>query len=720
MCVIHIPTNFLKNMLMSLKKILSSTLLQLRNLYDTKFPFLTQIAKQSESEIMFKDSLREYISEHFCSNQKAAEQIILLIDHDGKDLNEFSTGEQIRVNTISLLFHFLKGDINGAETSTDVFIDLYFQFLRLYGTGTHIKPISRFQMHRWPSGLKKNIIEIRKENKERMLHLLIQKLETKRHSSQHFHFAEGISYEEKYELVKTWWKDFRFQLSMAVKTPSELNRFLDNSLSANTMYMLHTAYKKGIPFFATPYYLSLLDTTRQEYNDEAIRSYIIYTPSLVETFGHIRAWEKEDIVENGKPNAAGWLLPDGQNIHRRYPEVAIMIPDTMGRACGGLCASCQRMYDFQSKHLNFEFESLRPKEAWNQKLHRLMQYFEDDTQLRDILITGGDALMSQNKTLKNILDAVYHTACHKRKANEDRPDGEKYAELQRVRLGTRLPVYLPMRIDDELVDILKSFREKALTVGIKQFFIQTHFQSPLEVTPEAKEAVRKILSAGWTITNQLVYTVAASRRGHTAKLRKTLNAIGVICYYTFSVKGFDENYAMFTPNCRSIQEQNEEKPIGKLSERQTNELMERINNANGYSASQIRKFTRKYHLPFLATDRNVLNLPAIGKSMTFKTIGMTEKGKRILCFDPDHTRRHSPIINSIGDIYITENKSVAAYLRQLQTLGEDVEDYKSVWNYTESKTEPRFKLYEYPDYDFKTTDEISNIEEKYRKDPAKT
>ena len=52
--------------------------------------------------------------------------------------------------------------------------------------------------------------------------------------------------------------------------------------------------------------------------------------------GNIRAWEREDIVEAGKPNAAGWLLPDGHNIHRRYPEVAILIPDTMGRACGGL------------------------------------------------------------------------------------------------------------------------------------------------------------------------------------------------------------------------------------------------------------------------------------------------------------------------------------------------------------------------------------------------
>lgn len=147
------------------------------------------------------------------------------------------------------------------------------------------------------------------------------------------------------------------------------------------------------------------------------------------------------------------------------------------------------------------------------KLRRLMAYFEEDTQLRDILITGGDALMSQNKTLGNILDAVYRMAVRKRKANQERPEGEKYAELQRVRLGSRLPAYLPMRINDGLVEILREFKEKASTIGIHQFIIQTHFQTPLEVTPEAAEGIRKLLAAGWLIDNQLVYNVAASRRG---------------------------------------------------------------------------------------------------------------------------------------------------------------------------------------------------------------
>ena len=114
----------------------------------------------------------------------------------------------------------------------------------------------------------------------------------------------------------------------------------------------------------------------------------------------------------------------------------------------------EEMYDFQSERLNFEFENLRPKESWEKKLKRLMDYFETDTQLRDILITGGDALMSQNKTLRNILEAVYRMAVRERKANKNRPEGENCAELQRIRLGSRLLAYLPMRIDQELIDIL--------------------------------------------------------------------------------------------------------------------------------------------------------------------------------------------------------------------------------------------------------------------------
>ena len=715
-------------MLMKQKKMLVLTFSQLKQIYTQEMPELVEMAAVSPTVEDFKAGLLKHLDSCGMVNEvaeKAREQIRLLLQYDGQDVHELSTGQDISVQTIRLLYQFLTEKLENIEMPTDLFLELFQLFKRLQGESVPLPSPQRIKSRndRWDTGLDEEVREMRDENKERMLHLLIQKIENRKSKpSVRFHFEEGMSYEEKYQLVSKWWGDFRFHLSMAVKSPAELNRFLGNSLSSETMYLLNRARKKGMPFFATPYYLSLLNVTGYGYNDEAIRSYILYSPRLVETYGNIRAWEKEDIVEAGKPNAAGWLLPDGHNIHRRYPEVAILIPDTMGRACGGLCASCQRMYDFQSERLNFEFEMLRPKESWDSKLRRLMTYFEQDTQLRDILITGGDALMSQNKTLRNILEAVYRMAVRKQRANLERPEGEKYAELQRVRLGSRLLAYLPMRINDELVDILREFKEKASAVGVKQFIIQTHFQTPLEVTPEAKEAIRKILSAGWIITNQLVYTVAASRRGHTTRLRQVLNSLGVVCYYTFSVKGFNENYAVFAPNSRSMQEQQEEKIYGQMTPEQAEELYKILETKvsagineekpkeDADTAKQIRRFMRKHHLPFLATDRSVLNLPAIGKSMTFQLVGLTEEGKRILRFEHDGTRHHSPIIDQMGQIYIVENKSLAAYLRQLSKMGEDLEDYASIWSYTKGETEPRFSLYEYPDFPFRITDKMSNLE----------
>lgn len=715
-------------MLMKQKKMLVLTFSQLKQIYTQEMPELVEMAAVSPTVKDFKAGLLKHLDSCGMVNEvaeEAREQIRLLLQYDGQDVHELSTGQDISVQTIRLLYQFLTEKLENIEMPTDLFLELFQLFKRLQGESVPLPSPQRIKSRndRWDTGLDEEVREMRDENKERMLHLLIQKIENRKSKpSVRFHFEEGMSYEEKYQLVSKWWGDFRFHLSMAVKSPAELNRFLGNSLSSETMYLLNRARKKGMPFFATPYYLSLLNVTWYGYNDEAIRSYILYSPRLVETYGNIRAWEKEDIVEAGKPNAAGWLLPDGHNIHRRYPEVAILIPDTMGRACGGLCASCQRMYDFQSERLNFEFETLRPKESWDSKLRRLMTYFEQDTQLRDILITGGDALMSQNKTLRNILEAVYRMAVRKQRANLERPEGEKYAELQRVRLGSRLLAYLPMRINDELVDILREFKEKASAVGVKQFIIQTHFQTPLEVTPEAKEAIRKILSAGWIITNQLVYTVAASRRGHTTRLRQVLNSLGVVCYYTFSVKGFNENYAVFAPNSRSMQEQQEEKIYGQMTPEQAEELYKILETKvsagineekpkeDADTAKQIRRFMRKHHLPFLATDRSVLNLPAIGKSMTFQLVGLTEEGKRILRFEHDGTRHHSPIIDQMGQIYIVENKSLAAYLRQLSKMGEDPEDYASIWSYTKGETEPRFSLYEYPDFPFRITDKMSNLE----------
>ena len=686
------------------------TLHEVRLLFENKFPELLAGAVDSPDEASFRQKIDAYLSDASW-NAEGVRVVRRLLEYDGRVIHELSVGEDVKVETLALLWRFLSGRIGEDEISPDFALELYHQFSRLHDgpSGVPEKEDVLRWMRRWPDGLNEQVRAIREANKERIMALLVRKIEHRPASSGRYVFPEGCSEAEKLGWVSRWWGEARFHLSMAVKSATELNRMLDGTLSGETLRIYQQAQEKGIPVFVTPYYLSLLNPTGKGYDDAAIRSYVIYSSRLVETFGGIRAWEREDIVEEGKPNVAGWLLPGGHNIHRRYPEVAILIPDTMGRACGGLCASCQRMYDFQSRRLNFELEKLKPKENWNTRLRKLMDYFEHDTQIRDILITGGDALMSRNATLRNILDAVCKMAVRKRQANLSRPDGEKYAELQRVRLGTRLPVYLPMRVDDELLDILRDFRQKAVEAGITQLFVQTHFQSPLEVTPESREAIRRILSTGWAVTNQLVYNVAASRRGHTAKLRKVLNSLGVICYYTFTVKGFEENYEVFAPNARSLQESAEEKAWGRLAPEAEHDFLESLDGAPN-KAVAVRQFCAAHDVPFLATDRSVLNLPGIGKSMSFALVGVDAKGRRILRFDHDRTRRHSPIIDRVHEVYIRENKPVYRYLLQLQDMGEDMGEYETLWAYTEGETERRFPFFEYPVPDFSVRSRYTNLD----------
>ncbi len=585
-------------------------------------------------------------------------------------------------------------------------------------TGMALAPRVAFEdlqlwMDAHPTGLDPEIVAIRKKNKERILGHIKKLIESGTHARPPFVFPDGVSEAEKEALLNEWWDDRKFHLRFAVRDPETLNTYLDHSLNESTMRVLRKARQEGIPFFINTYYLSLLsttETTRWIGADLAIREYVIYNRDIIEEYGNIEAWEKEDKVVPGKPNAAGWILPFHNNLHRRYPEVAIMIPDTLGRTCGGLCVSCQRMYEFQSGGLNFNLDRSVDYDEWGKKLDVIMQYFEEDKQLRDILITGGDALMSRDRAIDQMFKAILEMTARKRKANEGRPDGEKFAEIRRIRLGTRLPAYLPQRVTEKLIGILTQFKSEAIKLGIKQFVIQTHFESAMEVTPEAAKAVKMLTDAGWIVTNQHVFTVASSRRGHMAKLRATLSQIGVMPYYTFSVKGFMENRHNFATHARLMQEKHEEKAFGRINKSLTKTIVGKASEGK-LTTKEIARLVAQQKIPFIASDRSMMNLPGIGKSMTFRTIGITPDGRRILEFEYDHSRRHSPIVNQDDKVIIVESKPVGAYLNQVENMGEEVGQYQSIYGYSRGESEKLFPLFEYPGYPFTITDAFNHIGE---------
>jgi len=675
-----------------------------KSLKDRKNAFRFYHARHATRELFEQLEWRDY----------AIIRILDYIDHAGKEYPDLNLHGEIAVsNPLRLIWLAVTRGTGGAKPG--FFIDMIMLFRQLRGD-SKVPEFSpervRGWMERFPSGMDPRIIKLREENKRRIVRILMDRISNGEISSRRYFFEAGISEDEKLELMQQWWDEHKFHLHFAVRSPELLNEMLDHSLDPDTLKILLEAEQAGIPFFINPYYLSLLHVRVPYFAvgaDLAIRYYILYSRQLVEEFGRIVAWEKEDQVEEGKPNAAGWILPGGHNIHRRYPEVAILIPDTMGRACGGLCSSCQRMYDFQSGHLNFNLDKLVPGEKWDEKLKRLMQYFETDSQLRDILITGGDGLMSSDRSLEKLLDEICLMAKRKIEGNRALPEGEKRAELVRVRIGSRLPAYLPQRITLSLVNILKSFREKASELGVRQFLIQTHFESPMEITPESRSAIQRLIAAGWTVTNQQVFTAAASRRGHSARLREVLNDMGVLPYYTFTVKGYMENNAAFAPNARVVQEQLEEKVAGKI-DAQYYDTIRGFPEEAGMMVENIEALRRYSGLPFLATDRNVLNLPGVGKSMTFRMIGITRYGRRILEFDHDETRRHSPIIHKMGKVVIIESKSIHEYLNQMEEMGEDRSDYDGLYGYSLGQTEHRVPVYDYPEPDFQLSEEMTNLE----------
>ncbi|NBK22784.1 MAG: KamA family protein [Spirochaetia bacterium] len=623
------------------------------------------------------------------------------LDHEGQSFPDWNLhGEEVISRPIALMRRVLTRECD--DCNPDFLKDMAHFFSQLSEVEEFNIP-ARSQVQTWmarhTSGLDAEVVAWRSLNKERIVALLIEKLKTrdKKNSSSHYQLKEGMGDKEIRKQVLAWWREDRFHLHFAIRSADELNKYLDYSMSDEELRIMQEAEKKGIPIFATPYFLSLIDTRKKEEqqspgSDLVLRSYLFYSQDLLDEFGSIVAWEKEDIAEPGKPNVAGWILPS-HNVHRRYPEVAIFIPDTMGRACGGLCSYCQRMYDFQGGRFNFELEKLRPRQSWKKNLDVNMEYFRNDPYLSDILITGGDAFMSSVKSLQQILDAVLQMAKGKLLDNADREEGQKYASMRRVRLGTKIPVYLPQRVTKELVEVLRDFREKAREVGIRACVVQTHISSAMEITPDTKKAVARLLEAGWAVTNQEVFTVAASRRGHSAKLRKVLNDIGVLPYYTFSVKGFTENRELFATNSRSTQEQVEESSIGLVGQRYHAALRPFMSEAQNMVES-IDSIRKSDEIPFLATDRNTLNLPGVGKSNTYRTIGITDDGRRILKFEFDHTRPHSKVIEEMGSVIIIESKSVAHYLRQIEAMGEDPSEYETIWGYSAGSLAPRSTVFE--------------------------
>ena len=435
----------------------------------------------------------------------------------------------------------------------------------------------------YPCGLDQGTIHKRSVNKSRIL--------------QYFDAAE-LDWED--------WKWHTRHIIRDVKTLSALIKLTDEEYQA-----VKFARENKIPFGITPYYLSLMDYKTGREKDYAVRAQVIPTLSYVKNMKALR--------DTREPSMDFMLERDTspiEGITRRYPMIVILKPIL---TCPQICVYCQR---------NWEIEDVYSPNAAlsNEKMEKAIQWIADTPEIREVLITGGDPLLLSNTRIEKILARL-----------------SRIGHVERIRIGTRIPVTLPQRVTDSLVDMINRFHNP----GKREIAVVTHFEHPYEITPQAMETVQKFRRSRMEVYNQLVYTTYNSRKFEAAALRLKLRLIGVAPYYTFNTKGKEETDDYRVPIPRLLQEQQEEARLLPGSAR---------------------------------TDEIVFNVPGLGKNYLRAIqhrdlISVLPDGRRVYEFHPWEKKLH------LADTYIYTDVSIYNYLKRLKALGEDTSQYRTIWYY---------------------------------------
>ena len=414
---------------------------------------------------------------------------------------------------------------------------------------------------------------------------------------------------EYFGAAKPDWEDWKWHtrhIIRGVKTLSALIKLTDEEYEA-----VKFARENRIPFGITPYYLSLMDYKPGREKDYAVRAQVIPPLSYVKKMKELR--------DSKEPSMDFMLERDTspiEGITRRYPMIVILKPIL---TCPQICVYCQR---------NWEIEDVYSKNAAlsNEKMEKAIQWIADTPEIREVLITGGDPLLLSNAIIERILVRL-----------------SRIGHVERIRIGTRIPVTLPQRITDSLISVISRFHNP----GKREIAVVTHFEHPYEITPQAMEAVQKFRRSGMEVYNQLVYTTYNSRKFEAAALRLKLRLIGVAPYYTFNTKGKEETDDYRVPIPRLLQEQQEEARL----------------------------------LPgTVRTDEIVFNVPGLGKNylraMQHRDlISVLPDGRRVYEFHPWEKKLH------LADTYIYTDVSIYNYLKRLKAFGEDTSQYRTIWYY---------------------------------------
>ncbi|MDN5366044.1 MAG: glutamate 2,3-aminomutase [Thermacetogenium sp.] len=276
------------------------------------------------------------------------------------------------------------------------------------------------------------------------------------------------------------WNDWRWQLRHRVSDVETLSRYVELSKEEREEI---AEVSKQFRWALSPYYLALV--MADEPHGALWKQSI---PSI-----------QEVTDKNGSedPMAEQWTSP-APGVTRRYPDRMII---NVTNRCAMFCRHCQRRRNIGNKD----------RRQTRATLEAALQYVRDNEEIRDVLVTGGDALLLSDRTLDWLLGEL-HSIPH----------------VEIKRLGTRTPVTLPQRITPELCRILEKY---------PPIYINTQFNHPLEVTPEAKRACDMLVKAGVVLGNQAVLLRGVNNNPHVMKkLNQELLKIRVRPYYIFHAK----------------------------------------------------------------------------------------------------------------------------------------------------------------------------------------
>ena len=436
---------------------------------------------------------------------------------------------------------------------------------------------------KYPSGLEDEVIGWRKENKSRILR-----------------YFKGDEND---------WNDYQWHLRNVIKDAAPLIDLIE--LTTDQKDAVDNAVKNKIAFGITPYYLSLMDRKLSIGYDHAIRAQVIPPKDYVDKMIQHKHDREVTFDFMGEHDTSPKEL-----ITRRYPIISILKPFN---TCAQICVYCQRNWEIK--------RVLEPKAlASSKKIEEALSWFDEHKSVGDVLITGGDPLIMKDYQIERILEAF---------ASKE--------QIYRIRIGTRTPVVLPMRITDNLIKIISRFHNPPKL----EIALVTHFEHSYEITPSAMNAVQKFKKIGVGVYNQQVYTVENSRRFETAKLRRDLKSIGVDPYYTFNMKGKEETKRYMVPIARILQERKEEARL----------------------------------LPGLdRTDEPVFNVPKLGKNQL-----QAGQDHRFVMILPDGSRVYEfhPWEKNISAIppYNYVDVPIYDYLEELAARGENIRDYRTIWFY---------------------------------------